>query len=116
MEITRIALFTAVVGIIALFILSAKLEPKMGNIIDLDKARLGDFVKISGEIIAIKHDKTSYFDLKDSTDEIRVFSFKEINLTKGDRVEVIGKLDEYRGFSEIQAGQIKKISAEKRSL
>ena len=112
MKIAKLAFLTAIIGIIALFILSAKLEPKEVSIADLDKARLGDFVKISGEIIAIKHDTTSYFDLKDSTDEIRVFSFKEINLTKGDRVEVVGKLDEYRGFSEIEAVQIKRISLE----
>lgn len=104
------AFLTVVIGVIALFILSANLEPREVKITDLDKARLGDFVKISGEVITIKQDKTSYFDLKDSTDVIRVFSFKEINVTKGEKVEVIGKLDEYRGFSEVEAIQIRKIS------
>ena len=112
MKIAKLAFLTAAIGIIMLFILSAKLEPKEVSITNLDQARLGDFVKISGEIIMIKQDTTTYFDLQDSTDQIRVFSFKEINLTKGDQVEVVGKLDEYRGFSEIEAVQIRKISLE----
>ena len=112
MKIAGLALLTAIIGIIALFILSAKLEPKETSIANLDGVRIGDFVKISGEVISIKTGKTSYFDVKDTSGEIRVFTFDKINLTKGDNVEVIGKLDEYRGFSEIQAAQIRKISAE----
>jgi len=112
MKIAKLALITAILGIIAMFFLSAKLEPRESSIAELKNLRLGDFVKISGEVILIKKDKTSYFDIRDQSGEIRVVAFDKINLAKGDNIEVLGKLDEYRGFSEIIATRVTKISGD----
>ena len=104
------AIATAIIGTITLAFMSFTLEPNQLKISQIDESKIGNFVKISGEVIKINKGQIISFDIQDETEKIRVISFDKINVTKGDFLEVIGKVDEYHGLMEINAEKIKTIN------
>ena len=103
----RISLAAAIIGIIALAFLSLNLEPKVMKISEITDKNMGSFVRISGEVTYAKKGDITYFDVNDSTEEMRVVLFDKADISKGDRVEVIGKVEEYRGSLEVNADKVK---------
>ncbi len=109
MELVRWALITSILGIAALMVFSFYLEPKERSISDINERNIGEYVKITGEVISVKKGEIFQFDLGDEVSRIRVISFDKINVSKNDNLEVIGKVDEYYGLLEIKAERIRRI-------
>ncbi|MFC1685770.1 exodeoxyribonuclease VII large subunit [Nanoarchaeota archaeon] len=107
MRIAKIALITALIGTLILAVLAYYLEPKTQEISEIDESTIDSFVKVSGEVMSIGQ-KGNYFDLSDKSGSIRVVSFQRLEISKGDKLEVIGKVDEYYGKLEIEAQDIKR--------
>ena len=107
MSLKSLALITAVLGIIAIIILSFQLEPKQIKMSDIKGSMVGDYVKVSGEISKIKQSKITSFTIKDDSSDIYAFSYEKINLTEGN-YEVIGKVNEYHGVLEVEVSKIRK--------
>jgi len=106
MSLKKISLATAIIGLILMIILSYNLEPKKSGISSLDEKSIGRFVKISGEVTSAKPGETSFFEVSDGTGEISVVYFGKADISKGSEIEVIGKVDEYKGILEIKADKI----------
>ena len=106
MDLTKLALMTFLVGLIALFFLSSSLEPKSIKISDISSKMMDNYVKISGTITKIKQfDTLTSLTISDDTDNITVICPKT-NISKDSFVEVIGKVKEYKGILEIEAEKI----------
>lgn len=110
----KFALVSAIIGTALLIFLSAKLEPRLISINEIDVRKIDNFVKIMGSVISVKDTQSLFiFDVEDESGKIKVIAYKgkeAINLNKGMRVEIIGKVKEYEGELEIEASSVKLIN------
>jgi len=102
----KVALATAILGIIALIIIIKATGIQEININQAKESEEGATIKITGvvervtskegfSIISIKKEET-----------ISVVLFDSINLSKGQRVEITGKTQDYKGTKELVADKI----------
>lgn len=106
----KIALIFSMTGILLLFIISDSIEIKEFKIKELTKKEIEKTVKVKGTITRVTETPgLIIFNMRDNTGEITGIMFKEesINLTQGQKVEVKGKITEYKEKLEIQAEEIK---------
>ena len=108
MSLKKIALATAIIGIISLIFLSQAIEPKEIEIGKINSKMVGEYVKVSGQISGIKHSKITSFTMKDDSGDISVFSYENLNLTRGE-YEVLGKVNEYHGVLEIEISKMARV-------
>ena len=99
----------SVVTIPLLYIFSASISPKEIKIEEINDELIGQKVLVKGNITFIKL-KSGYtiLTIQDDTSKITVFYTEETNLRKGDRIEVIGRVKEYKRKLEIVASEINK--------
>jgi len=115
MSLIKAALITALIGLVALIFLSENLEPKLIKINEISGGDLESFVKIQGMAISIKDNGDfSIIKVNDGTENITALvwktkEFNRLNLSKNEKIEVLGKVTEYNGLLEISAEKIKKI-------
>ena len=100
----KIALITGVVGICFLILATTGLQE-----IDISEAKELEHdkaVKIIGTVERITaKEGFSIINIK-KEEEITVIIFDKVNLSKGQRVEVSGKIEEYKGEKEIIAEKV----------
>ncbi len=108
----KICLIFAIAGTFLLLLISQTTEPKLTKISDINKGMLDNFVKISGTIQDFD-DKESIkiASLQDETGIIDIVIFEEniLALSKGMKVEIIGKVSEYNGKMQVNAEEIREI-------
>lgn len=100
-------LFILLVVLISLFS-----EPKTTLIRDINKKQLDNYVKLNGTIINIENIKSSDYSfyllrLKDSSGSIDLISDTPTGLNQ--KVEVIGKISEYKNTLQIEVKKIKNL-------
>lgn len=107
----RIALISGIIGLVILFIISDNLEIKEKDIDKINKANVEEDVKLIGTISRITNlEKVTFIELEQpATMTIILFKDKNKNITlyKGDKVEIIGEIDEYNGELEVIAQRIR---------
>ena len=105
----KIALICSLVGLVALYFISEKIEVK--DYKPIQSTSIGEDVKLQGIITRITEREDVVFIDVNAQNPINVVLFGDKNLTikKGDNVEVIGKIQEYKGKNEIIASQIRVI-------
>ena len=100
----------SLLGIILLLILSNILEPSLQSINTLEIKDLNKKTKIQGQIINIKNYETfRIITIDDKTKSINVIinkPNKHLNLTKGQNLTIIGKINQYKNTLQIQAERI----------
>ena len=114
MDILKISIAIAVLGIIVLFFITQFFNETVTKIKDLKTGQMG---RITGMITSVYVSKNDHVFLKvsDDTGEISVVAFKNSNidiayeLENGDQVSVLGRVDDYKGSLEIIAKEISKI-------
>ena len=114
MNIVKISIITAVIGMIALYIISQLMVEETVKIRDLE---IGQLERISGMITSfyVSRDDHVFMKVADDTGEITVVAFKSSNIDDayyleiGERISVLGRVDEYKGELEIIAKEISKI-------
>ena len=109
MKLEKLALITALIGIIILIFLSSTLEPKTIKISEINGKMIDQTVKFSGDITKIKtYGQFTLMNVKDKTGEITVISYENLNLSG--EIEIIGKITSWKGMLEIEADKISLIS------
>ena len=103
-----IALISSLIGILVLFFVSGSIEVEEKKIAELDLEKLDSDVRIRGVVSSVRDlDKIMILDVA-QPQTVNVMLFKEgnINVSKGDFVDLEGELREYEGKREIIANQI----------
>lgn len=111
MDILKISIITAVIGIILLFVITQVFKEEEVKIEDV---KLGQIERISGMVTSVYVSKNMHVFLKvaDNTGEISVVVFENYNIDEaydievGDEISVLGRIDEYKGEMEIIAKEI----------
>ena len=108
----RLALICSLVGIIALFFISERIEIKEKNINEINKDNIGEDIKIKG-IVSKSTDKGKIILLdivQPETITIVLFKDSDFNISTGTKVEVTGELDEFNGKIEIIGNEVNILS------
>jgi len=110
----KIALITSIIGLSLLYFISENIEIKEKNIEKITIDNIDEFVKIEGIVNnLIDTEKVTIIKIT-QPQEITVVLFKNENKTipiqQGDRVEIIGKVDEYEGKLEVIADRLRVIN------
>jgi len=106
----KLALVIIILGLIILFFVSEKIEIDEKAISKINKENLDEYVKITGTIDSIfKSEKVTILEVK-KPESITVIIFDDINLNKGDKVEIIGVVEEYEGSMEVIGHRVRLIS------
>ena len=114
-KLLRIALVTSLIGIIGLIIFTPSIEVKEIDIEDITRGMIDEEVKIDCVIqdIAQSKSKSSYFlTINDGTGQLQLIIFEsqaaelqekriDINDFKNRKVEVVGKITEYKSQLEL---------------
>ena len=109
----KVALICSLIGLIGLLMLTEEKAEKRNNIIKLTEDLKEKEVQLQGTVKQII-DLPSIFIiiLQNKEQEYKVVGFKNkdgIDLKKGQAVEVIGMVKEYKGNLEIEATKIKQL-------
>ena len=96
----KIGLFGSIIGLLILYIGTLAFEPEQIQIEEIDENYIGKLVQIKGKVTQIREFESSFLI---QVDGISVFSYKKITpeIRKGDLVQVIGQVQEYKGELEI---------------
>ena len=113
-DIIKISIITAVIGVILLFVITQVFREETIKIEDI---KLGQIERISGMVTSVYVSKNMHVFLKvaDNTGEVDVVIFENNNIDEayelevGDEVSVLGRVDEYKGKTEIIAKEIRKL-------
>lgn len=108
----KLALIISFIGIVLLIIITDNIEIKEYKIEDLTEKHIDQDVKIIATITRVTETPgLIIFNLDDQTGELTAIIFKEepLNLTIGQKVEVQGKIIEYKNKLEIEVDQLTSI-------
>jgi len=111
---TRFSIIGTIASILALYIVTNHIFSSSIDIGEIDKTFVGKSVNIPGEITSISNSEGNFFiKLKDESGEIKVVLWEDIiksintndidvnKLNKGDKINVIGDVQIYKGEIEI---------------
>lgn len=92
-----------------LIIFSFFIEPPLKNIGEISIKNMDEWIKVRGEITNIKETGgVTILNLKDETGEIMAVVFDKLDIKK-EKVEIIGKVENYKGTLEIVIKRIKPL-------
>jgi len=108
----KIALMCSVAGIVLLFLFSENIEIDEKAIDKINMGSIGEYVKIKGTISKLIDTESVMILTIQQPSQITVVLFKKrpIELREGNYVEIIGKIEDYKGKTEIIADKIRVIS------
>jgi len=114
MDILKISITIAILGIIALFFI---IQINKETIVVIEDLKIGQIERITGMVTSIYVSKNDhvFLEVADNTGKVTVVAFKNSNidtayeLENGDQISVLGRVDEYKGELEIIAKEIRKI-------
>jgi len=102
----KAALITAIIGLAAITLLIKLSGIKEMNIGEAKQAEEGETVKITGTVTRITaKEGFSIINIR-KEEEITIVLFEQLNLSKGQKIEVTGKTQDYEGKKELVAEKI----------
>ena len=106
----KTALICSLTGLIILYFISMKIDIKEYRPSILNK-NVGDDVKLEGIVTKISSTEDVSFVEIAHTNQVTIvmFSAKNISLSKGNLIEVFGKIEDYKGREEIIAQRVRVI-------
>jgi len=109
----KVAMASSVLGLLVLSLLSGNLDVTETSISKIGPTNIGDDVKLIGKIDRITVlDKVAFIEImKPETVSVVIFKDEDqdINLEKGNYVEIIGEVDEYNGEMQIIGNRVRVI-------
>jgi len=107
----KIAVICSVIGIIGLFFFSERVEVERKDVYRITDEDIGKEIKVIGRIERVDNtEKVMYLQIgqeKIETVSVVLFKDADLKLEKGDYVELIGKVDEYKGRKQIIANAVR---------
>jgi|TARA_Y100000310_G_scaffold309740_1_gene354183 aspartyl/asparaginyl-tRNA synthetase len=109
--ILKIALVISLVGLVMLYYISTQIDVKDYKPSKLNE-NVGDDVKMIGTISKISDRESVIFIdvLHESPVTVVLFTDEDMELNEGEKIEVIGEVQDYKGKNEIIARKIRVIS------
>ena len=110
MNLLKISLVISIIGIIILLFLSNILSPEQIEIGKINNKYINQKVNVNGKIFNIKKYEDSNFQvisIKDSTGKIDITIDEIINFKINQTINIIGTVQEYKQYLQIQADKIK---------
>ena len=106
----KLSLLWALVGLFLLLLIANFTQPPEIKAIQLED-NLDKIVLVEGEVMnIIPRDTVTFIDLQDSSGKIRVVLFDKLNsINQGDKIQVRGRVELYKGELEVIADEIKLI-------
>ncbi len=105
---TKIALITMVVGLISLYFISSEID--VTKVESLESINPAEEVRIIGEVTSVRNSEKAIFiemsGTKKITTPVIVFADEPLYLKVGNRIEVTGLVEEYKGKKEVIASKI----------
>ena len=107
----KLALICAIIGLVVLFIFSKNMEISETNIEKITLEQAGNYVKVLGRIKQVTDTEKVMILTITQPKDIQVVLFKDndISLEEGQYIEILGKIEEYRGKPEIIANRVRLI-------
>lgn len=114
MNILKISIIVAILGLIGLFFIT---RVSSEQVISIEDLKIGQMERITGMVTSsyVSREGHTFLKVADNTGEIKVVAFEGSNieiapeLEVGDEVSVFGKVEEYKGEMEIIANDIRKV-------
>lgn len=108
----KIAAAISILGLFIMYTISEKMDLSNSNISMINRTLIGEKIHIKGTIM-YKNDfgKIILLNVTDDTGSMQVVMYKNsknVNINKGDIIEVTGLVNDYNGRLEIKADKIKK--------
>ena len=106
----KIALVCSLMGLVILYFISMRIDIKDYRPSILNK-NVGDDVKLEGIVTKISSTEGVSFVEVEHTNTVTIvlFNTKNISLSKGNLIEVFGKVEDYKGKEEIIAQRVRVI-------
>lgn len=103
----KTAMSISLIGIILLLILANTLEPSIKEIKDIDIKNLNKKIKIYGTLKEIKnYDNLQILTITQDSFYVDVIVNEKLNVSKGEKLLITGKIIKYKNNLEIQADKI----------
>lgn len=104
----KISLIVALISTFIISILAANLEPSVRNIETINERSIDEWVKIQGIVVQENViENLKIFTVNDGTASITCIFRKQSNSLENKKVEVLGKVIDYKGTLEIEVNSIK---------
>ena len=102
------ALATSLSGLIILFAIASLASPEKIEITNLENAEIKEVIEINGVVTSAKdYGKIMFLELtQPQSVDVIVFKEKNISITKGEFVNIVGQIEDYNGEKEIVASSI----------
>jgi len=105
----KTSLITSIVGVVALFFILQNTELEESRIVDLEEMNEDDEVKIIGVVESVKKRNNVTIISISQKEIVEGVIFENIDIDKGNEIEVIGELKDYQGEKEVIIEKIKLI-------
>jgi RecJ-like exonuclease len=106
-KILKISFIISILGIIFLLVISLNMPPKKLDINKINENLLNKKVVVSGEIVSIRnYSNFQIILLKDSTGEVNITIYQNLDLKKLEKIKVIGIVKEYKNNLQIESEKI----------
>ena len=106
----KLALICSLIGIILLYFVSQIIGVEEVNVEKITHGNVGEVVKIMGNVKSVTVVNNITFLKIEKPEMFDVVLFKNLEISEGDYVEVIGEIEEYKGKREIIGNAIRVIS------
>ncbi|MBR9690745.1 hypothetical protein GOV08_03610 [Candidatus Woesearchaeota archaeon] len=108
-KLLKISIIISIAGVVGLFIVSSLIHPKLISISDVDESHIGKIVAVKGEVtkIFISGNRTIIY-IDDSLVSFTIFS--KVEIEKGKKVEITGKVEEYQDNLQIIVDKLQIIN------
>jgi RecJ-like exonuclease len=104
------AFLCSLIGLFALYFIAENIEYGEKTIEKINNEKIEDMIKINGEVIkAMNNGNVTFLSIRQPTD-MEVIVFQGVNVATGQKVEIIGKSEEYNGKMEIIAHRIRVLA------
>lgn len=103
------AMILSIIGLLILFAANQIYSPKITKISDISFRDLGNYVRVQGEVLNVRFSNGNLFlDLGDSSRIIKVVHFRYTGseIKKGDKIEVYGRVNTFKGVLQINSEKI----------
>lgn len=115
MQVTALVLILALIGLAGIYFAASNLEPVDVNVESIEDSMTGKLVRITGRIDNIRKTSSNniYWTVNDGSNitiPLLDSKFKKISATKGNTVEIVGLVSQYKGELEIMPKEITVLS------